>query len=371
MTFNAPANNGSAITSYSTTCSRGRHHARHDDRTGLAAHRHRADQRPHLHLHRHRNQRHRERSRLACVCIGDAERGRARPTGGTHDRGRQRPDRRHLHRTRQQRQHDHRLHRHVHRRHDSPDRASARRDSDHRHRAHQRPPRTPAPSPRPTVSVPDRPRPRRPSVLLGLPSAPAQPTIAPGNAQIVVTFAAPADNGSPITGYTATCHRRRHAGTGSITGATASPITVTGLTNGHTYTCTVTATNAIGTGPPSPARLGRSSRAARPPAAAYGRWRRRADRRHLRRTRQQRQRDHRLHRELHRRRHARHQLVRRTASPITVTGLTNGHSYTCTVTATNAIGTGRRVAGVGRGDPGPVPAGRARRRSPPATRRSS
>src|SRR5207245_10581129 len=37
---------------------------------------------------------------------------------------------------------------------------------------------------------------------------------------------------------------------GSSTG-TASPVTVGSLTNGKTYTCTVTATNAIGTSPAS------------------------------------------------------------------------------------------------------------------------
>ena len=59
-----------------------------------------------------------------------------------------------------------------------------------------------------------------------------------------VSFTAPADNGSAITGYTAT------SSPGGITSSacTASPCSVTGLTNGTAYTFTVTASNAVGTG---------------------------------------------------------------------------------------------------------------------------
>ena len=67
---------------------------------------------------------------------------------------------------------------------------------------------TPAPSPRRTRSARASRRPLRCRVVPAtLPSAPAQPTVTRGNAQIVVTFTAPADNGSPITSYTATCTR--------------------------------------------------------------------------------------------------------------------------------------------------------------------
>jgi YVTN family beta-propeller protein len=61
-----------------------------------------------------------------------------------------------------------------------------------------------------------------------------------------VTFTAPAsDGGSAITAYTATCGARSATGNGS-------PISVIGLLNGQPITCTVAATNAVGTGPASP-----------------------------------------------------------------------------------------------------------------------
>src|SRR5262249_17951275 len=62
-----------------------------------------------------------------------------------------------------------------------------------------------------------------------------------------VSFTAPASNGgSPITSYTVTASPGGAAASGS-----ASPITVPGLNNGIAYTFTVTATNAVGTGPSS------------------------------------------------------------------------------------------------------------------------
>lgn len=80
------------------------------------------------------------------------------------------------------------------------------------------------------------------------PDVPVPPTnliSTAGNGSATIAFTAPASNGgAAITGYTAACT----AGNATFTGtATASPIAVTGLSNGTTYTCTVTATNSAGT----------------------------------------------------------------------------------------------------------------------------
>ncbi|MCF1432628.1 hemagglutinin [Agrobacterium vitis] len=84
------------------------------------------------------------------------------------------------------------------------------------------------------------------------PTSPGAPTIGtatPGNSQATVSFTAPAsDGGAAITSYTVTASPGGATATGS-----ASPITVTGLTNGTAYTFTVTATNSVGTGTASAA----------------------------------------------------------------------------------------------------------------------
>jgi len=80
-----------------------------------------------------------------------------------------------------------------------------------------------------------------------VPGAPTIGTATAGNAQATVPFTAPAFvGGAAITGYTVSAS----PGGATATGA-ASPITVTGLTNGTSYTFTVTATNTVGTGSPS------------------------------------------------------------------------------------------------------------------------
>jgi hypothetical protein len=87
-------------------------------------------------------------------------------------------------------------------------------------------------------------------------AAPGAPTIgtatATGSTTATVSFTAPASNGgSTITSYTATSSPGGITGTLSQSGS--GTITVTGLSGVTSYTFTVTATNAIGTGPSSAA----------------------------------------------------------------------------------------------------------------------
>jgi hypothetical protein len=147
--------------------------------------------------------------------------------------------------------------------------------------------------------------------------------------------------------------------TGTAAGS-SSPITVTGLTNGRTYTCTVAANNSAGTGSPSGASNAFVAKAAQglpgaptigtvtagnasasvpftPPAfdggspissytatctsgngGATG-------------------------------------TATRSSSPIAVAALSNGHTYTCTVTATNAFGPGAPSAASNSFVPSTVP----------------
>jgi len=74
------------------------------------------------------------------------------------------------------------------------------------------------------------------------PGAPTNASASAAPGQATVSFTAPAsDGGSPITGYTVT------SSPGGLTGTcSASPCTVTGLTDGTSYTFSVHATNAVG-----------------------------------------------------------------------------------------------------------------------------
>ena len=78
-------------------------------------------------------------------------------------------------------------------------------------------------------------------------SPPAAPVvieieIAPG--EITLFFIVGGSGGASVTGYSASCTDDTNTFTGS---STSSPITVSGLTNDVAYTCTVIATNSVGT----------------------------------------------------------------------------------------------------------------------------
>ena len=80
-----------------------------------------------------------------------------------------------------------------------------------------------------------------------VPDAPTGVSATGGHASATVSWTAPSDEGSPITGYTAS------DGVGQTCSTSGTSCTVAGLTNGHSYTFTVTATNADGTGAASAA----------------------------------------------------------------------------------------------------------------------
>ena len=91
-----------------------------------------------------------------------------------------------------------------------------------------------------------------------LPLAPTAPSGTPGLQSVTVAFTAPSTtNSGAISSYTVTATDTTNAGNGGQTASgSASPITVTGLTVGDTYTFTVTATGVDGTGPASVASAG-------------------------------------------------------------------------------------------------------------------
>ena len=173
-----------------------------------------------------------------------------------------------------------------------------------------------------------------------VPTAPLAVNATAGDGQATVSWLPPFPNPTPpTTTYTVT------SSPGGVTASAAlGPITVTGLTNGTAYTFTVTATNLVGTGPPSAPSNSVTPAATTAPGAPTGVSAAAGNAQ---------------------------ATVTFTApasnggsaitgytvtsnpgaitgsgasSPITVTGLANGTAYTFTVTATNAIGTGSASA---------------------------
>ncbi len=91
-------------------------------------------------------------------------------------------------------------------------------------------------------------------ITVGLPGAPAfSGARVPGDGAVTISWTVPADNGSPITGYTVTPYIGNVAQTPVSFDASTTTRTITGLTNGFTYRFRVAAVNANGTGPLSAA----------------------------------------------------------------------------------------------------------------------
>ena len=193
------------------------------------------------------------------------------------------------------------------------------------------PQRTFTPSTGPTGSV-------TATQAAALPATPAPPTATAGDSQASVTWTKPADGGSTITGYTVTS--APDGRTCTTSDADTLTCDVTGLTNGTAYTFTVTATNGVGTSAASAASSSVTPEPPVPPATPqitstdYG--------------------DDEIYLSVSIANNGGSTISSYVAtctdgttqytgtsstSRITVSGLTNGVGYSCSVTATNAAGT--------------------------------
>lgn len=90
--------------------------------------------------------------------------------------------------------------------------------------------------------------PSEPVTPVSAPDAPVITGVTPADSAVTVSWSAPFNEGSPITRYTVTSNPPVAA---VNVGGNTTTATVSGLSNGTSYTFTVTATNALGTGPPS------------------------------------------------------------------------------------------------------------------------
>jgi hypothetical protein len=89
------------------------------------------------------------------------------------------------------------------------------------------------------------------SVNIGAPKAIAPPVATPGNGAATLTWNAAVDNGSPVTQYVVTPYLGGLQQTAQVVASSATTETVTGLANGGSYTFTIAAGNARGSGPTS------------------------------------------------------------------------------------------------------------------------
>jgi hypothetical protein len=91
----------------------------------------------------------------------------------------------------------------------------------------------------------------------GTPTAPGAPSgvsAAPASGEVQVSWTDPSNGGAAISSYTVTPYIGATAQKAvTVSGATATSTVVTGLTDGTSYTFTVSATNSVGTGAASSA----------------------------------------------------------------------------------------------------------------------
>ena len=88
----------------------------------------------------------------------------------------------------------------------------------------------------------------------GVPDRPGGPSVTPGDGELAMTWDAPNNNGSPITGYTV--YATAAGGSRTCTTNGERTCTISGLVNDQNYTVTVVATNANGNSQASPGVTG-------------------------------------------------------------------------------------------------------------------
>jgi len=187
-------------------------------------------------------------------------------------------------------------------------------------------------------------------VSYSVPSAPTITSVTAGSALLTVTFTAPAsDGGSAVTSYQYSTDNGTTWTTRSGTATSTAPFDITGLTNGTAYTVKLRAVNAVGASTASAGVAGTPTAATAPSAptitavasgaaqltvtftapvsdggAAISNYQYSTDNGTTWTTRS----------------------LASTASPLVITGLTNGTAYTVKLRAVNSVGSGTASAGV-------------------------
>jgi Tol biopolymer transport system component len=168
------------------------------------------------------------------------------------------------------------------------------------------------------------------------PGAPTSVTAVAGNGRATVSFSPPASNGgATITSYTVTSSPGGKTATGA-----GSPLTVTGLTNGTSYTFTVTAANSAGSGLPSAPSNQVTPTAATAPGPPLNVSATPGDGRAIVRFQPPSSDGGTAITSYTATSSPGGKTATGSSSPLVVTGLTNGTSYSFMVTATNAVGSG-------------------------------